>query len=330
MISTRKHLLSCLKENIRQWISGEQISDQLGISRTAIWKQIKQLKKDGYDIQSAPKKGYRLEQMADILVAEEIQAKLDTKIIGRPSVVVFKETDSTNHQAKILAANGNAEGTLVIADSQRQGRGRLGRVWFSPPGQNLYVSIILRPPIPPSQAPQLTLMSAVALALTLQQVGLNAKIKWPNDILINQKKVAGILTEIGMEMDRVNWVVVGIGVNVNPSTHAIPFEIQPIATSIRIEKGTRFARTDLLCRLLKNFEMCYEQLKTEGFVPIMAQWREMTHIIGQQVYVDIMSHRIFGRVKAVDDDGVLLLEDAQGKIHRIFSGDVTRVRLEQT
>ncbi|MGD8845699.1 MAG: biotin--[acetyl-CoA-carboxylase] ligase [Desulfobacteraceae bacterium] len=326
-MGTKIKLLDWLKMSRRQWVSGEQISNRLGISRTAIWKQINQLKADGHEIESAPKKGYRLVKTADLLEAEQLQAHLKTQTMGRPAIYLHPKTDSTNLQAKILAGQGAAEGTVVAAETQTHGRGRRGRTWFSPAHRNIYASIILRPSMAPSQAPQITLMTAVAVANTLNRLtGLQARIKWPNDILIDGKKVAGILNEISTEMDMVDYVVVGLGINVNIRKKQMPQQIREIATSIRIETGSDISRTDLLCDLLAEFEICYEQLKAEGFTPIMDQWRGLTDIIGQQVNVDLFSTRCTGTVEAVDDDGVLIVRDGRGEIHRIFSGDVTQVR----
>lgn len=326
-MSTKHKLLDHLRDHLSQWVSGEQISNQLGISRTAVWKQINRLKSDGHDIDSAPKKGYRLIAEADLLALETIQAQLRTRVMGQPAIHVFQDTDSTNLQAKILANQGAAEGTVVVADTQTHGRGRRGRAWFSPPGRSIYTSLILRPPMAPFQAPQITLMTAVAVTKSLnRKTGLNAKIKWPNDILVQGKKIAGILTEISTEMDVVDFVVVGLGMNIHTRREEMPSEIQDIATSIYIESETRVSRSTLLCSLLEDFEVCYEQLINEGFGPIMDQWRTMTDIIGQRVYVDVMNTRHIGSVQAVDDDGVLILKDDQGNTHRIFSGDVTRIR----
>ena len=326
-MGTKIKLLDWLKMSRRQWVSGEQISNQLGISRTAIWKQINHLKTDGHEIESAPKKGYRLIKMADLLETEQLQTRLQTQTMGRPAIYLHQKTDSTNLQAKILAGQGAAEGTVVVAETQTHGRGRRGRTWFSPSGRNIYASIILRPPMPPSQAPQITLMTAVAVAKTLNRsTGLQASIKWPNDILIHGKKVAGILNEISTEMDMVDYVVVGLGINVNIRKEEMAQEIREMATSIRVETGNDLSRADLLCDLLREFEICYEQLKVEGFTPIMNQWRGLTDIIGQQINVDVFKTRHTGTVEAVDDDGVLILRDGRGEIHRIFSGDVTRVR----
>jgi BirA family biotin operon repressor/biotin-[acetyl-CoA-carboxylase] ligase len=327
MTSTKQKLLNYLKQAPQQWVSGQQISNQLGITRAAIWKHINTLKDEGHTIQSAPRKGYRLEKAADLITAEDIRTCLNTRVMGQAQIICLPQTDSTNSQAKRLADEGAPEGTVVVAESQTGGRGRRGRSWFSPAGQSIYTSIILRPPMAPAQAPQITLMTAVAAARALQEAtGLNATIKWPNDILIADKKIAGILTEISTEMDAVDYVVVGLGINVNTTAADMPPDIQSIATSVRIESGARFPRTDLLCSLLQHFESSYETLQRDGFRPIMAQWRQMSDIIGQPVYVDVLDVRHTGIVEAVDDDGVLILKDENGQRHRIFSGDVTRLR----
>ena len=330
MRTTKSRLLARLKEEPGRWVSGESISNQLGISRTAVWKQISSLRSDGHRILSAPRKGYYLESIADLLSAEEITACLATRVMGRPSITVFKQTDSTNLQAKILASRGAPEGTVVAAESQTTGRGRRGRAWLSPAGQGLCLSIVLRPMLSPAQAPQITLMTAVAVARTMENAGVHVHIKWPNDILVEGKKIAGILTEISTEMDQVDWVIVGLGLNVNTPADEIPEPIRELATSMQIQKGFPIARAALVGDLLLNFEKCYEQLNTEGFSPIMEQWRRMSDIIGRQVYVDVMNTRHCGTVVAVDDDGVLILEDIQGQTQRIFSGDVTRVRPQKS
>ncbi len=326
-MTTKEKLLARLKAQQGEWISGEQISNQIGISRSAIWKHINSLKSDGHQIQSAPKKGYCLSQAADLMLPAEIAAALRTQVMGRPELICLSKTDSTNLQAKARAAQGASQGTLVVAETQTLGRGRRGRAWFSPSGRNIYASLILRPGMAPAQAPQITLMAAVAMAKTLrQEVQLEANIKWPNDILINDKKIAGILTEISTDMDTVDYVVLGLGLNVNVSTQEIPADLRGIATSVLIEMGRPFPRIALLGALLNNIEQCYELLQKDGFAPIMAQWRRMSDIVGAAVNVDVFTTRYTGIVAAVDDDGVLILEDAQGRRHRIYSGDVTRLR----
>jgi BirA family transcriptional regulator, biotin operon repressor / biotin---[acetyl-CoA-carboxylase] ligase len=326
MPPTKYRLLARLKDASGQWVSGESISVQLGISRTAVWKQVNSLKSDGHRIQSAPRKGYRLEREADILSADEISACLTTRTMGRPSIAVFRQTDSTNLQAKQLAARGAPEDTVVVPTPQTTVRRPRGRTWLSPAGQGLCLSIILRPALSPAQAPQITLMTAVAVARTLRNKGIQAGIKWPNDILVRDRKIAGILTEISMEMDRVDWVIVGLGLNINTPARRMPAAIRGQATSMQIQTGRPLRRVEMLGDLLQTFETCYDQLNIEGFGPIMEQWRRMSDIIGRQVYVDVMGTRHYGRVAAVDDDGVLILEDAEGRTRRIFSGDVTRVR----
>lgn len=326
-MNTKEILLAKLKTDQGQWISGAQFSNQLGISRAAIWKQINRLKADGHEIDSAPKKGYRLRRAADLMLPADITSGLTTQMIGRGKWVYLKETDSTNIQAKVLAAKGAAEGTVVIAESQTGGRGRRGRTWFSPAFRNIYASIILRPPLAPDQAPQITLMTAVAVARSLRQAAqLDAQIKWPNDILIKGRKIAGMLTELSADMDVVDYVVVGMGINVNIAASEMPADIQDIATSVQIANGQSQSRVALMQALLNTFEPCYNQLITEGFAPLMTQWRRMSDTIGQVVYVDVLNNRYTGVVVDVDDRGVLVLRDTEGRLHRIFSGDVTRLR----
>lgn len=329
-MSTKSKLLIRLKDNRHKWISGEELSMELGISRTAVWKHIKTLKSEGHRILSAPKKGYRLEKTADLIIMDELQAQLRTRVMGRPAIHIFDRTDSTNLQAKILAEQGAAEGTLVVADTQSSGRGRRGRTWHSPAGRNVYASLILRPTLTPSQAPQITLMTAVALAETLNSIPpLEAKIKWPNDVMVGEKKIAGILTEISTDMEAVDYVVVGFGVNVNSRHEDIPEEIRTIATSILMENGVETSRSSLICDLMENFEAVYDLLLDSGFGPVMSHWRRMSDIIGRRVQVDVMGTRHYGVVEGVDDDGVLILRDDNGAAHRILSGDVTRVRPEK-
>ena len=328
-MTTKTKLLNQLRENQHQWISGEDLSHRLGISRTAVWKQINNLKADGHRILSAPKKGYRFEKIADLITAEEMEGMLNTRVMGRPALHILNTTDSTNLQAKSLAAQGAAEGTLVVADTQTQGRGRRRRTWHSPSGRNIYASLLLRPQLAPSQAPQITLLTAVALAKTLRaSTALDANIKWPNDVMVAGKKIAGILTEVSADMESVEYVVVGFGINVNIRRAEMPEAIQSIATSIHMERGEETSRALLLCDLMDNFESGYDLLMHRGFGPVMQQWRRMTDIIGQRVRVDVMGTRHAGTVEAVDDDGVLILKDDQGEIHRIISGDVAKVRPE--
>ena len=327
MATTKEKLLLFLKKKQGNWVSGELISNNLSVSRAAIWKHIQKLKGEGYVIESASKKGYLLSESSDPITADEIRHGLSSKIFGKKDIIYMNETDSTNTRAKELAAQGAPEGTIVIAEKQTKGRGRRGRSWFSPSGGGIYFSIILRPIISPSETPRITLMTAVVLAETLiSLVKLKLRIKWPNDILANGKKLAGILTEISTEMDAVNYIVVGLGLNVNTQLEDLPKEIKKTATSILIETGKPFPRVKLIRHYLKLYEKYYDMFKKNDFEPIMERWRELADIIGKQIKVDVIGKTHIGKVVDVDNDGVLILKDDHGRLQRIFSGDVTLAR----
>jgi len=327
MATTKDKLLLFLKKKQGNWVSGELISSKLSVSRAAIWKHIQKLKEEGYVIEAAPKKGYLLSKASDPITADEIRQGLSSKVFGKKDIIFLNETDSTNTRAKELAAQGAPEGTLIIAEKQTKGRGRRGRSWFSPPGGGIYFSLILRPVISPSETPRITLMTAVVLAETLiSLMKLKLRIKWPNDILVNGKKLAGILTEISTEMDAVNYIVVGLGLNVNMRFEKFPQEIKENATSILIENGKRFPRVRLIQHYLKLYEKYYDMFKNNDFEPIMKRWRELSDIIGKQIRVDVIGKTHIGKVVDVDNDGVLILKDNQGRLQRIFSGDVTLAR----
>ena len=327
MATTKDKLLLYLKKDQGNWVSGELISSKLSVSRAAIWKHIQKLKEEGYIIESSPKKGYLLSKSSDPITAAELRHGLSTKVFGKKDIIYLNETDSTNTRAKELAAQGAPEGTLIIAEKQTKGRGRRGRSWFSPPGGGIYFSLILRPIISPSETPRITLMTAVVLAETLiSLMKLKLRIKWPNDILVNGKKLAGILTEISTEMDAVNYIVVGLGMNVNTQLEDLPKEIKKTATSILIETGKQFPRVKLIKHYLKLYEKYYDMFKNNDFEPIMKRWKELADIIGKQIRVDVIGKTHIGKVVDVDNDGVLILKDDQGKLQRIFSGDVTLAR----
>jgi len=322
--NTKTSLLTCLKENRGTWISGETLSRKLDVSRAAVWKHIKTLRESGYFIESSRKKGYLFTGVLDLLLEEEILDGLDTKVFGKKKLICLQETESTNFIAKNLAAAGAPEGTLVTAESQTSGRGRKGRTWVSPSGKGIYASMILRPHIPPDEAPKITLLTAVAAAETLIcLVKTDAKIKWPNDILIGTKKIAGILTEISLEMDAVDYIVVGIGLNVNTQPQDIPDDLKEKATSVLIETGRKFSRVKILQKFLSLYEKYYDVFKNKGFRPVLARWKELSNIVGKKICVDMINKELSGTVEDVDDDGVLILKDSSGKIHRIFSGDIT-------
>jgi BirA family transcriptional regulator, biotin operon repressor / biotin---[acetyl-CoA-carboxylase] ligase len=326
---TKRQLLIYLKEGKGTWVSGELLAHKMAVSRSAVWKHIGSLKNDGYVIESSRRKGYLLRETSDLLLVDEIREGLNTTVFGKGEIIYFRETDSTNVRAKFLAGEGAPEGTVVVAEKQTQGKGRKGRTWFSPEGEGIYTSIILRPPIAPNEAPKLTLMASVAVAEALLSLtSLKINIKWPNDIMINGKKVAGILTEISTDMDRIDYVVIGVGVNVNTSRKGLHPDIRQTATSVFMETGKVFPRIALLRAYLEWLEIYYEAFKAKGFDPILNRWKHFADIIGQRISVDLMDSMRVGTVLDVDKDGFLILQDRKGTIERIISGDVTLLSRE--
>lgn len=269
-----------------------------------------------------PPRDQSLAYLPDLLLPDEIRDGLDTRIFGKRDIVYFRETDSTNTRAKDLAARGAPEGTLVVSEKQKEGRGRKGRRWFSPSQEGIYASLILRPTISPGEAPKITMLTAVVVAETLLSLTqLEVKIKWPNDILVNGKKLGGILTEIRAERDAIDYVVVGLGLNVN--TRRFPDDIREKATSVLIETGNRFPRARLIREYLKWFEEYYELFNEIGFEPVMGRWKELTNVIGQRIRVEVVGKKYVGEVLDIDKDGALILKDSDGESHRILSADVS-------
>lgn len=321
----RDRLLGFLKARQGSWVSGAWLSGELGVSRTAVSKHIRRLRETGYPIATATRKGYRLEGVPDLLEPAEIRDGLDTTILGRGEIHCLRVTDSTNRQAKILAQRGAPEGTLVLADRQTQGRGRMGRSWDSPPG-GIFLSLVLRPILPPFEAPAITLLAGVAASETLVHLtGLDARIKWPNDILIKGRKIGGILTEISSEMDAIDHVVMGIGFNVNLTAEDLAPEVRPFATSVYIGAGREFSRVTLIQEFLKRFDRDYARFQTEGFSAVRQRWKALTDIIGRRVRVEMIGRVCEGVVADVDQEGVLILEDEVGAQCRVISGDVVYV-----
>jgi len=322
-MTTRDNLLIYLKKNKNSWVSGQAISRELGVSRAAVNKHIKTLRQKGYEIASSTKKGYFFKGVKDLLLAAEIREGLDTRIFGQQEIVCLKEKDSTNRQARLLAEKNAPEGTVVAADKQLSGRGRKGRTWFSPAGTGIYISLVLRPSLAPSEAPGITLMTAVAAAeAVIATTSLPARIKWPNDMMIRGKKLAGILTEISTEMDSVNYIVVGLGLNVNAASKDFSEELRESATSLRVETGKRHERIAVLRAFLENFERLYGRFDKGGFGSVREKWLGLTDIVGKRAVVEKAGNNISGVVTDIDIEGVLVLEDSKGRMHRVFSGDL--------
>ena len=319
---TRNAILAMLRSHIGQFVSGEELGRQLAISRTAVSKQIQKLREEGYDIESTVSQGHRLRCLPDLLRPEEVCPRLTTKILGN-EIYYFSSLDSTNDEGKKRAIAGCAEGTLIITETQQGGRGRLSRGWFSPAAKGIWFSVVLRPPFPPQEAPKCTLMAAVALNRAIRDVtGIPCGIKWPNDILCNGRKLVGILTEMSAEMDAINHIVIGMGINVNIDVTEIPPELQDIATSISIEAGTEFSRLDLFIKILERLEEIYLRVRAEGLATILDDWRQDSITLGHRVNVLAPDKSFTGKAVDIDEDGALLVETEHG-IERVVAGDVS-------
>lgn len=304
-------------------VSGEELADELSVSRSAIWKHIKTLRDEGYMIESSTNTGYRLVKTPDTLAPGEIKAGLKTNIIGK-DIKYFEETESTNIIAREIAESVE-EGTVVIAESQTGGRGRLGRKWISPEG-GIWLSIIIKPKIQPLYAPRITLLAGVSVAKTIRSFGLPAKIKWPNDVLINGKKVCGILTEIEAEIDLIDYCVVGIGIDANVDTDSFPEEIRESSTSLKKELGHDINRVELLQKLLSEFEALYLRFQKDGFPSILEEWRDMSATIGEWVKITTQTRTIYGEAVGVDNEGALILETGEGQLEKILAGNCEHLR----
>jgi len=302
-------------------VSGEDIATELGISRAAIHKHVDALREQGYQIDARHAQGYVLTGVPDRLDASELGPRLR----GAWRTIDWHATiDSTQRRAHELARGGAPEGTMVIAESQTAGRGRLGRVWHSPPGVNLYLSLILRPPLAPAVVPQLALVAGLAVARAIEeQTGMAARLKWPNDVLVGDRKVCGILTEMDAEVERVHFVVVGIGVNVNASEEAFPPDLRDRATSLAITTGGPVDRAGLAAAVLAALEGDYARFLAAGFSPLRVEWEARSALSGRTVTVRAATGAMTGTVAGLDDDGALRLADAAGGIHRVLAGEVT-------
>ncbi|MDD3275137.1 MAG: biotin--[acetyl-CoA-carboxylase] ligase [Candidatus Omnitrophica bacterium] len=317
----KEKILDCLSKK-NDYLSGDQISRHLGISRQGLWKHIQELKDLGYEIVAVPHLGYRLESVPDRLFDFAVAHNLHTKFTGK-KIYYSDYLDSTNNLAMKLGMEGAPSGTLVLAESQGKGRGRLGRHWLSPKHKGIYLSLLLRPRISPSNSPLLTLMSAVSICEAVKEaIGLSVQIKWPNDVLVNNKKLAGILTEMSAEMDKVNFVVIGIGLNVNNDRKSL----LPQATSLREARGEELSRLDLLQGLLRRLEENYLLLEEGGARQIIDKWRGFTLTLGTRVRVAFQDKYVEGQAADIDSDGSLVIRKDSGLMQKISSGDVISCR----
>jgi BirA family biotin operon repressor/biotin-[acetyl-CoA-carboxylase] ligase len=304
------------------YISGSRISGKLNISRTAVWKQINVLRSEGYEIDSQTNRGYRLISIPDLLLPEAVKLELKTETFGQ-EIVYFDTIDSTNRKAKELASGGAAEGTVVVTEEQTGGRGRLGRSWLSPKGKGLWFSIVLRPQISPLDSPQLTLVSAVGVVKALKAyTGLDLKIKWPNDLLYGGKKVVGILTELAAEFGRVDYIVVGIGINVNTDLEDYPEELRDIVCSLKMVTGREQNRQSLLRLILQQLEQSYLVYLREGFSPIRTEWLKLSGTLGSRVKITESAQAFQGLAEDLDEQGRLIVRLSDGSLHPVLAGEI--------
>lgn len=317
----KAELLKILRE-AGDYISGQQLCEHFGVSRTAVWKAVRQLKEDGYVIEAVQNKGYCIRESPDAVTMEELKSRLRTAWMGQ-SVVYLESVDSTNTHAKRLAEEGAPAGTLVITDEQTFGKGRRGRSWASSRGDNIMMTVILRPQIRPEHASRLTLLMALAVAKGIRKVtGLAAGIKWPNDVVVRGKKVCGILTELSMEMEDINYVVIGAGINVNQQH--FPEEIRETAGALCLELGSRIPRAGLAAAVLEELEAVYEQfLRTEDLSALCEEYNALCVNRGREIRVLDPGKEYTGTTDGINASGELVVRKADGTVTAVYAGEVS-------
>ena len=316
----REKILEVILDNEKEFISGEDLSKKLGISRTAIWKHIRILRSQGYNIESVNKKGYRLvDEPTDLLNPQNIYRNLKTKFIGK-NVLHFETIDSTNDYAKKIG-NELRDGSVIISEEQTKGKGRLGRVWESKAGEGIWMSIILKPNIIPNKAPFITLIAGASIVKALNILGVDAKIKWPNDITINNKKLSGILTELSAEIERVNYIVVGIGMNVKDTD--FEEELKDKATSL-YKENYNVSRVDIVKEILCQFEKLYlDYIEKDDKKEVLDICRQYSAIINKEIYVIKNDQKELVDCIGINEEGNLIIKNKDGNLEEIMSGEVS-------
>lgn len=324
--SLKEHVLATLAE-AEDYISGEAVSRAVNKSRTAVWQAVEELRQLGYAIDAAPRRGYRLLSRPDRLYPWEVAPYLTTAVIGH-RMEYHASVGSTNDVAKSLAKEGAPEGLVVVAEEQQSGKGRRGRSWSSPFGRGVWSSTVLRPDLPPYEAPKVALWTALATVRAIEEVtGLAPEVKWPNDVLVHHKKVCGILVEMDAEIDRIRFVVIGVGINANLEMQDIPEEARPHASSLMMELGSPVDRRRLLAGLLNHLEVLYEQWQAEGFGSLLESIRARTGMLGTRVVVMEASHTWEGTARDISADGALLVEADDGTVRPVYAAEVSIRRL---
>lgn len=307
------------------YISGQELCTHFDVSRNAVWKMINQLKSEGYEIESVTNKGYKLRATPDVMTKAEILSRLETQRIGR-NLYYYDETDSTNTRIRLLAESGEENGTLAVADMQSAGRGRRGRTWISPSGSNIYMSLLLKPDILPSKASMLTLVMALAIADAIEkETGLNARIKWPNDIVVNGKKVCGILTEMDMEADYIRDIIIGVGINVNQSSEDdFAEEIREHASSLKLLSGHTVSRSSLVARSMLSFENYYNIFCTDtSLKSLMKEYNSRLVNMDNEVRVLEPGGEYTGIAKGINEIGELIVQREDGTVVNVYAGEVS-------
>jgi len=322
MESTRNKLISLLAKERDRFISGQALSVALNISRNAVWKHMNELKKDGYQIEAQSNKGYRITGFPEKISENTLQWGLETEWAGR--TIIHKEiVNSTQTIAHEAARSNAAHGTAVIADEQIEGKGRMNRDWQSAKDQGLWLSLILRPEIQPQQAPQLTLLTATVLADVLSLYTETAPmIKWPNDILLNEKKCAGILTEMQAEQDQIKYIIIGIGLNVNQEEKELTATIQNKATSLKAATGKDWSLKELFQTFMSAFEKAYDSYIENGFSEIKSKWESYGFKIGQQIRIKTMNKSWDALFTGISNDGALVIEEEDGNLTTLYSAEI--------
>jgi BirA family biotin operon repressor/biotin-[acetyl-CoA-carboxylase] ligase len=312
-------LLKILEEAEGGFVSGEALSRRMGVSRTAIWKQIRKLEAEGYAIEAVPRLGYRLAGKPPRLSPTALQAVLQTTRFGR-QVRVFECVGSTQDILHEWAKEGAPEGALVISERQTSGRGRMGRTWISPAGKGVWMSLLLRPALPLALAPQLSLLASVAVARALKAFAdLDVSVKWPNDLLFEGKKVCGVLLESSAENERLLYVVTGIGISANLDPEDFPEELKGKAISLKMACGGEVDRPRLIAAVLKSFEELYDLYREQGFEPIRLMWEALAESLHRPVELRTPEGTVRGTARGIDDYGALLVEREDGTIAPIYA-----------
>lgn len=317
----RNEILDYFRKADGNFVSGQQISKDLHVSRTAIWKHINVLKERGYIFESSTRKGYRLIYAPNLLTPLEIDSALHTETFGR-HVVYLESTQSTNEEAKKIAREGAEEGTIVVAEEQITGHGRLARGFYSPFAKGIWFSLILRPKFFPMEASKCTLLAAVGVCRGIRRMGLaDAGIKWPNDILVHGKKLVGILTLMSASMEKIDYIIMGIGINTGIKKNEFPEDFREGATSF-LNEGINVSRKDLLAAILGEMEKEYSIAQDEGFDKVLDDWRALSVTLGQEVRVIFGDDSYTGKAVDIDRDGCLLVNTGS-EVKRVIAGDVS-------